>query len=760
MQQPVPSGDVFKPSASVSIGALAVDASSVSVQRELPDPLAGGSLSSATASIVATVGSDVESGTSTPWDAYDAWPPRPESPARVDMNVGPGDVRSLTGRVQEVSGGTGDRSVSVDVADLYQTLDRTISWGPLSDMMPDPAQGAQPRYVGLHSAAITDQILRHCGWYATPPRVGFTVFSVPAMGTMWPENGTLVSSNSFQHPEGGVYPFFNTSSWGLGVNRVDAVYTFASYSLANRSRMEMTVMTDDIIGAPDRNSSYYRVSTSGGQYFSIAWTPTTVNVWTVDGGGNAVLAGTGPRVPGALIYVKVDRTSGDNITCHLMIDGELVNTRSISVHTNVINQGFSRAEIRGDMLGGGFQLAYPGSTQNSLNNWSPTATIHRGGTSHMLKFRPQVAGENCADLLWQQCEAQGGTFWIDEHGVLQWWDLQELERRGDEFTVTSEDNVSEEGFSWSHALSSVKSRVVVKWTDHTLRHSLWSRVHLWQGTGETVTDGGAIEEFINVPDDEIWIEPDLAFTRIGDGAGSGGASTTDFNRGRRSWWGGVLQDADDWAYPGSAGFLTFSIERITGDTFKYSLSRQGAVDAEMRTPGAMSATSVSRNKRSFALPILRGKMKYELVEMEYASGQTGPSTAPEHVIDGGWWIQEPEQAARIADYAAARLCVPHPELSAVSLVMIPGVQLGDIVTVEDKSDTGLTIRGIVTADSRSMDDSMGVEHSISVRPLQVTKNRVKWHEWGQFVSPSTWEQWGTDWQNNTWQQWGINPLAE
>lgn len=757
MQQPVPSGDVFKPSASVVVDGVVVDVSSVQVDRELPDALAGGGFAAASSVFVGAAGEDVSSRVPTPWGGL-SWPPVPEASARIGLNVGPGEVQSLTGRVQEVSGGSDGRAVTVDVADLYQTLDRSISWGPLSDAMPDDVEGVAPRYVGLHSASVTDQILRHCGWYATPPKVGYTTFSVPAMGTMWPEVGELVSSNSYQHPDGGVYPFFNTSSWGLGVNRVDAHYSFASYTLNTRPHMEMTVLMDDIVGVPDRTTMSYRVETAGGQYMSIAWTPSVVNVWASGPGGAAVLAGQGTYAAGKLVYVKVDRVSASSITVQTLIGGTVVDTRTVTVDGGLISRGLDRARIRGDMMGGGFQLAYPGSTAHSLNGWSSSAVIHPPSTSHMLKFRPTVAGENCADLLQEQCEAQAATFWIDEHGVLQWWDLRALEARGDEFSVNAHDHVTEDGFSWSHSLSSVKSRVVVKWTDYSIRHSLWSKIPFWQDSGETMANGERIEGFINTPDDEVWLQPDLKFTRVGDFGGPGGATIGDFNRGLRSWWGGVVRDTEGWAYVGGNGFLSFSIQQINGVAFKYALERSGATDAELRTPSAAASTAVSRGKRSYDLPILRGKMKYTLLDAEYTAAQTGPPTAPEHVIEGGWWVQEEAQAKRIADYAAARVCVSHPELSAVSLVMIPGVQLGDIVTITDDTVTRLTIRGLVVGDSRSLDDSMNAQHSIRVRPLSVTRNGVTWEEWGDFMAGATFQAWGASQSGDTWTQWAANPL--
>lgn len=752
MQQGLPTGDVFKPSVSARVGSLDVDVSSVQVDRELPDPLAGGSLSAATATITGTVGDDVSGFVPTPWDPGAVWPPAPEAPATVSLNAGPGAVQSLTGRVQSASGGTSGREVSVEIADLYQTLERTISWDALADQMPSPIEAASTRFIGLHSLAVTDQMFRHCGWFATPPAVAYSVLSVPAMGTMWPETGygTLLTSTTYANPGGGVYPIFYSTPWGLGTSYVDARYQLRlNYSLAQMKHMEMSAMVAQIAGRTDMSLAAEQGNAARAR---LRWTQNFIylDLWN----GTSLSTAVNVARTTGLCLAEIDYVSSTSVSVRLQNSAGTVSTATVTVAAAVTGTEFTTGRIQGDHLGSGFQIAFPQGAAGALRTWKPNAVIHRGPTAHNIKVRPPVVGENVADLLNQQCVAENATYWIDEQGVMQWWHLTALDAQSNSATLTAADNIGEGGFTWSHDMSQVKSRVVVKWKDWAYTGSIVSSIDLWQDSGTTLEPGQVVQEFVEMPDNEVWVQPNLNFQRIGDQ----GPLIADFNKGRGSWWGGVLQDVDTWAQEQAS--LAFAMSQVNGKTFKYTLNWAGSSSAEMKTVSIKNVTSgVGENKRSYDLPILRGKGKFTLADAEYTAAKTGPASAQEHVIDAGWWIQEVEQAQAVADYAAARLTVPQPVLSSVDVILAPGIQLGDILTVTDGAVSRLTVRGVVAADSRSIDDDMGVSHSITIRPLSVSRNGVTWQEWGDFMKSALWQSWGAAHSGTTWQSWGSNPLA-
>src|SRR5699024_2932368 len=284
-------------------------------------------------------------------------------------------------------------------------------------------------------------------------------------------------------------------------------------------------------------------------------------------------------------------------------------------------------------------------TQGTLAGWTPNAVIYpRLSHRNALRVRPPVEGENCADLLAQQCEAEGATYWIDETGVLRWWDLARLEAQSSVATLTSDDDIAESGFTWSHDLSQVKSRVSVKWRDPLAEMSWRTTIDLYQGGGSTLQPGDVVEDWLTVPDDEVWIMPDLTLSRVGD-------SYSDFNYGIGSWYGGVAartnnQDEDGWAQVN--GSLLMTLERCTDRPVKTWVQWTGGTTGRVATQRTLdkdsaAGTGLWRRRYDFDLPIIRGKAKWTLQDALTYSAQNGPATAPEHEIDAGWWIQSEAQ---------------------------------------------------------------------------------------------------------------------
>src|SRR5690606_40188080 len=181
------------------------------------------------------------------------------------------------------------------------------------------------------------------------------------------------------------------------------------------------------------------------------------------------------------------------------------------------------------------------------------------------------------------------------------------------------------------------------------------------------------ESWINVPDDEVWIMPDLVPIRMGESGTDG-----DFNDGIGTVYGAMVTQADGSEIGAQyVGSLLTSFERVTDQAFKMSTIWTGALPAVQRSPSLDTPGSgIWRIRRSLDLPIIRGKAKFTFTDRVTHSAQNGPATAPAHTISAGWWIQRPEQAQYTADYAGARLTVAQPVLSSVALIPVPGLQLG------------------------------------------------------------------------------------
>lgn len=750
MQQPVSRRDVYSPSLSARIGGREVELVSASMDRALPDPLAGGSLTAASGELVAVEGADVASTVATPWDPGTQWPPVPETPASVRMDTGSGMVSLLTnGRVMSADGGSSGREVGVEVADQYQSLDRSISWDAVAAAMPSQDERGTSRYVSMLTSSIVDMILRHCGWFSTPPKMQWVVLSVPGQGTMWPEIGTVEKCLG---TESGAFPSWPLSPWGVAVSGVDSDYWLGGpgHSVKERGRVELAAMTAGSGGGSMRIEAR---SANNMGLVRLSWTDGLGYLYVRGPGGTYVEAARVARTNG-LLYATVEHVTDTLVSCTIR-SGAASATASIAVDSRATTEPIRRATIAGNGAGGGFQIAHP-AVPGTLTGWVPNAVINtRIASRNNLMVRRDEAGVNCADWLARMCEAEASTYWIDETGVLRWWDLARLESRAVAADLNSDDDIAEAGFTWSHSLSSVRSRASVKWQEPLREWSWTTSVDLYQGGGQTLQAGDVQEAWINVPDDEVWVMPDTSLLRVGT------AGFEDFNRGIGSFYGGIISGTgdtvDQWAQ--LSGSLLMTVERVTDRAFKTWVQWTGTEPAVQRTPDEGPTSFLWRTRREFDLPIIRGKGKYVFTERLTYSAQNGPASAPEHAIDAGWLIQYPDQAQYVADYYGARATVPQPVLSSVALIPVPGLQLGDMVEVRDEHVTRLTVRGLVVEDSRSINADMDMQHAVAIRPLYVTRNGVTWQEWASVARPKTRAQWATN-QNSTWASWGANPLLK
>src|SRR5699024_9034862 len=498
------------------------------------------------------------------------------------------------------------REVTVEFSDRYQTLDRTISWDTVKASMPAHDRygwdWTKMRYVGMLSSAVTDMIFRHCGWYATPPKIGYTSLSVPAMGTMWAEAGMNLESGRAERG----YPYWAQTEWGVGVTDFVGGYSLAgNYSVKQRGRMEMTALSEI---QPSYSRMDVRTTGNVGLY-RLQSTNTQAQLYVRAPDGAFRQAATVSRTNGALIYATVEYVSDTQVRCTLRCGSATTGPVLFDCSDRATLDPCTEAwfTIQGDS--GGFQVAFP-STSGTLEGWRPNAIIRpRSGNRNHLFILPPVEGENCIDLLRGQAEAEAGTVWINEQGVLEWWDLARLEARESVATLNSAEDITDAGFGWSHTSSAVKSRVAVKWREPASQWHPDYTLTAWQGTAETLQAGGESGEYwIKPEDDVLWVMVDTALQRVGTHA------MLPFNQGVGSWYGGILpgrteEEPDQWAYiqgPGS-GSLLMTLERVTDRAFEAWVQWTGSREAVQKTPDFGVSSSMWRVRYNMDLPIIRCK---------------------------------------------------------------------------------------------------------------------------------------------------------
>lgn len=751
MQQGLPSGDVIEGRVDVSLGGRAVDPVGLSVEREFADSLPGGGQFTAASGHVSYVpGADVSERVATPWDPTPGVPTVEEA-VTVSMDVGLGPVSVLPqGRVSDTSAGTGSRVTSVGFTDLYRSLDRSISWEPMAARMPAEGTGEYWRNPGLFGVSLVDRIFRHCGWYATPPMDPGALVSVPMQGSTWAEAGKVDRSERLNTP--GAAPGWITSPWGMQVTDVNLTYTPARSRSLLDGPFEITAML------PPDSGACRIVCWFGSQRIQLQWSSTAVSVTAETATtGQFVTLASMPRPEDALtVTARVTRRGTGRVQAEIRTNtGVAVAGSNTSVPDAGLSTPLTVVGVWGDGRCGAFQVAQ--STRWAAVGWEPSAVIRaRAGIPNRLQVLPPVVSRNCGNLLQELAEAEYATFWIDEHGVMQWWDIDRLEAQPQVATLTTADHVT--SLEWSQALSSVYRQAVVKWTEPVAEPAFTYRVEFWRGRGDSLTYGAGerIEEIVASPSDEVWLVPDLNPSEIGVTG-----SLMDYNMGFGSWFGGVWDDTTTWS-PGAhvvmepIGPGAYKITTTTGATGELRTLVQKSVPSGV-------ASTIWQGRRNENLPILRGKLKYTLRDASTASSQQGPAMAPEYTIDTGWWIQYADEAQWLADKYASRVTIPSPELGEVGIVPAPGLQLGDKVTIAAPDVVGLRIQGLIYADAReiSAGDGFSMSHSIRVRPISVSRDAgVTWEEWrASLAAAMTHTQWAGTQSGKSWAQWGTAPVS-
>ena len=753
MQQGLPSADVLKGHVGVSLGGRAVDPVSLSVEREFADSLpGGGSFTAASGEVSYVPGPDVSSRVATPWDPTPGVP-MVEEAVSVSMDVGMGPVSVLPqGRVSDSSASSGSRVSSVGFTDLYRSLDRDITWEPMAARMPAAGDAAYWRNPGLFGVSIVDRIFRHCGWYATPPLAPGAVLSAPMQGSAWAELGTMTAADRLTVP--GAAPGWITSPWGMQATDANLTYTPASTMALTDKPIEITAML------PASSGTARIICWMGDRRIQLVWTDASVYVSLETGAGTYVTAVTAARDASDLAVTgRVWRVASGQIAAELRFDsGRTVTGDTITLTEPQLNGSvLGNVNVLANGRVGAFQIAFANIPYQVVTGWKPSAVIRaRAGVPNRLQVLPPVIDENCASMLQDLAQAEYATFWIDEKGVMQWWDIDRLESQLQVATLTTADHVTR--LEWSQALSSVYRRAVVQWTEPIVDVSFQHRIEFWRGNGGSLTGGAGerIEEIVAAPSDEVWLLPDLAPSELGVTG-----DMMNYNLGVGSWFGGVWDDTTTWSSgshvtmsPAGPGAFKLVTTTTTGGTPRTMLQKS--------VPSGVSS-SIWQGRRNENMPILRGKMKYTLLESVATSAQSGPPMAPEFSIDTGRWVQYADEAQWLADKYGSRVTIPSPELGEVGIKPFPGLQLGDKITISAPDVVGLSIQGIVYGDSRSISAGSGfsMEHAIRIRPISVSRNGgVTWEEWRASLAASmTHTQWAGTQSGETFQQWGSAPLS-
>lgn len=743
---------------------IGAEVQTVSLGRDIPSGLPGDSgFTSATGTVTATWGDDVSERVDHPWSGDPVWPPRPQ--ARVEVLLSDGSDHEWTqfkGVVVDPSGSTSTRVISFGVRDTYRALDTLATLPALSDQMPSLVDTNDYRHIGLQTPFITDWVLRQAGRYATPPQSGGCVVSATLMGSAWPERGEVTASIKNTPDEfSNNSPNWRNTDYGLCAHNLNAEYEPYLWSgLPGRLTTTPVELTQEVV-QPSDGATYLRARFGGGGRVALVFSNTTIQAryYRPDGGND--------------IMLTVPKTGRTRATARFSLSGQWLEVELRTRRTNgtVRSEGNASLNVGHDALagvinhvwanGGGaqgaFQVAFPSTPWRPLNH-DPTAVIHAAlAGRNFLRGLPTQVNANALDLLNDQADAEFAQWWIDEHDVLQWWDRGLLAQQPTVGTLTSADHVKE--LSWSHDHDSARHHVHVNYKHPEITQRWRTTLILWQGGTTTLDQGDEDEQFINVPDDEVWLgvdwEDPIWYSRTTSWWGA-------VNRGIKSVIGGIAVDDDD------GERLTNSIlptmRRITDAAYVITTniaSLSGDEQAALQFPDdGFTDPELWARWLGEKLPIVRGKKKVTLVEETYTSEIVGDDQAPDYTHDVGWWIQDVAVAGRTADYAAASLTQPRPRVTGLDILPVLALQAGDHIRVSLPDVAELELTGVVTSNNLDADLAAGViTQSISLMPTNIASLSRQWADFGVTQNGAPWQAWATTTVNDTWSDFGTAPLT-
>ena len=663
------------------------------------------------------------------WSPWRDEPPVPGEPVWIDSSDDGGETwhRIFTGRVDDTGGAVDDFVVRMGLVDCTDDLDVPIEHPAIGYRHPSPDDGRSYMAPGMHPVYLTNYIARAAGYYCTAPATTVPVMlSVPMVGSMWPEHGTMFASSviSPKGPKEAVSadsPEAVRVPWGVTMSN-----TFSRYR--PRLHAGVTGKMDRPLGVRARIGP----TTPNWCFIELWWDRDCIVIEA---------AGTKVRVLAEQGWITSDQRNIIGDLHHTVTDEQAANGYEMDVWLSpngdltVIVDGVEHrvgrlAVLPQSMTGAPLDevrlTTRPGHTQmggvvivssadrSALEPWEHTF-FPDVDTDHMIWGMPALAGESGRELLERQARAELSSMWFDEDGMLHYVGrirMDQRESRG----VLDDDAAS--AVPWEMGRSSIATHVDVTWVQPRMAQDRLSSGHTqtaWEGTVETLRPGEVHESVVSVPEDTDWVDVDGPFSNVGP------TTVVSANRADGSWLGGTLV-SDDESIDGLAvpvAHYRAAATRLDRRTFAVSVSYTPppGVTAHMET--ATAEMSGLRKSLTGKGPILRarGVQKWAKASIKQvrATGLVAPRPRV-YTHDGAWFVQTQKIARQIADRLAQMLAQPIPTWGPVEMASPDlSIRLGETRTLRiDQGSAPQRVSGIRFSASLTE----GTRQSLTLRQLR------------------------------------------
>lgn len=759
--------DVSEPVARVVVDGQEVPVESVTISSELdtalPEVVAagGGSVVAATGTASLLPRAEVSDSGLNPWGDAQALVGASEvvveAGYRDPVTGEVGCARQITAQVDSLSGGALSQGVGMDFVDYATALDRDITIEPLLQQYPHSEDGSLLG-AGLSALYVTNRIVRHCGFYSTPPMLSQAVVSVPLFGSGVPERGELVSgTGSAGSPR---LPSFEGSgvSWGLALS--DGVLSYTP-SIGSRGHTRLTstlhvsflrniasASSSESSGIDLRwdensnNSLHVQVNTSGSVYVR----------YRDQGASSTVLFMGASLAADAEVFTVLVTPSGQ-VTIHASNGQTVTATRPLP--SAVTAQNMEEVQVRVPVNGprlGGVQVAFS-TTQN--HQFQPTAHFPSSIYTAMSAFPAQI-NQNCLDLLKDQAEAELTAMWIDEFGHFQWLSRTRLRGSTPRGTLTSQHDLLD--LQWSLPVRSVFSRVDVEYDASRITRRLLPSVTVADSGGSRLSGGDTEHRFFEPPADEDWHAVE-APRWLGS---SGEVDLFQLRRGRGSYRGGVIVDEGDnegrMAYSSN---LVSTWEQIHPQKWLLTSTAQGLHGTEFIEQRFLDRPDWYGNFAGKSVPIIRARGLVQW-ETEMLRGETrGPGSAPVFTHRTGPWVQHPGLLQGLADFLTEELTKPGVMLREVPIVPDPRIQLGDTFWLEDQSAYHVRLRVVVmgkTLTYETTNDGVEMSQRITCKIIDGQRLKTTYQELADAWEPLTYDDLQAAWAGRDYTALEADPL--
>lgn len=638
------------------------------------------------------------------WNAWIDGPPMPGEAVTIAASMDGGDTKytRFVGEVDSSGGAINDMGVTMELVDHAGRLNRTWSHPALSFRQPSPLDGGRYLAPGIHPAYLTSAAVRRCGFLATPPMPATAMVSVPMLGSMWPERGTLEHCEILDKSEnrgtvGDDAPECVQTWWGLAVANTWARYR-PHRPEERRGRLTTTMGVRMLVDPPKDYPAFVELYWGGDTSVMIQVRRQHVRVecqvgWRPNGWRRVTHTRT-------RTLTDAQRSTGFQLDVWLHYNGRVeivIDGDSHSYDTNLISwpekmlttdlQRVSVAVRPYSTIIGGLVVAST-ANRSDLGEWKRNfyPEIDR---DHMLWGMPAIESKPALELCTEQSEGMLSSMWIDERGILRYVERRPMDARKSVRTITEKDLVSA---PWKLSRGSVATHVSATWRQPSMNHRRMSSGHwmeVWESPKDALEPGQIWEQIVSVPDDEDWVWVDgsvqiidtrgiaVANTRRGSiMGGTWTAEVTDaegkVTRVERDTSMSYLS-AEAWRI-GQRAFGVRVVYDIAGRDTPY----EAAMSMHDMTDKGLSKSLVGRGL------ILRARGKQTWSNQSLPAEPTGASMPyrEEHVHDGGIWLQSFLVAGRTMRRVALMLAQPIPVWGPVEMAVPDlSLSLGDTVTL-------------------------------------------------------------------------------